>query len=147
MIIYRLQFFKSGPLPQTYYWIPTLSLWKHRLYTAPFFHCRFYQGFRSTLLNACTTYKNPSLNRLLFCSSTLSLEANIAILEHVYVRYQSLPISCLQNLLEFNAFVLQILSGNRILTYIKGHNCIIYKQLRPRYCQYLCINKSLVKSF
>ena len=49
-----------------------------------FFHCRFYQGPRNTLLNACTTYQNPSLSLLLFGSSTLSLEANIAILEHVH---------------------------------------------------------------
>ena len=48
-----------------------------------FFHCRFYQGPRNTL-NACTTYQNPSLSLLLFRSSTLSLEANIAILEHVH---------------------------------------------------------------
>ena len=47
-----------------------------------FFHCRFYQGPRNTLLNACTTYQNPPLSLLLFGSSTLSLEANIAILEH-----------------------------------------------------------------
>ena len=49
-----------------------------------FFHCRLYQGPRNTLLNACTTYQNPSLSLLLFGSSTLSLEANIAILEHVH---------------------------------------------------------------
>ena len=49
-----------------------------------FFHCRFYQGPCNTLLNACTTYQNPSLSLLLFGSSTLSLEANIAILEHVH---------------------------------------------------------------
>ena len=49
-----------------------------------FFHCRFYQGPRNTLLNACTTYQNPSLSLLLFGSSTLSLKANIAILEHVH---------------------------------------------------------------
>ena len=49
-----------------------------------FFHCRFYQGPRNTLLNACTTYQNPSLSLFLFGSSTLSLEANIAILEHVH---------------------------------------------------------------
>ena len=49
-----------------------------------FVHCRFYQGPRNTLLNACTTYQNPSLSLLLFGSSTLSLEANIAILEHVH---------------------------------------------------------------
>ena len=29
-----------------------------------FFHCRFYQGPRNTLLNACTTYQNPSLSLL-----------------------------------------------------------------------------------
>ena len=38
-----------------------------------FFHCRFYQGPRNTLLNACTTYQNPSLKSLsrlrLFCDS------------------------------------------------------------------------------
>ena len=49
-----------------------------------FFHCRFYQGPRNTLLNVCSTYQNPSLSLLLFGSSTLSLEANIAILEHVH---------------------------------------------------------------
>ena len=49
-----------------------------------FFHCRFYQGPRNTLLNACTTYQNLSLSLLLFGSSTLSLEVNIAILEHVH---------------------------------------------------------------
>ena len=49
-----------------------------------FFHCKFYQGPRNTPLNACTTYQNPSLSLLLFGSSTLSLEANIAILEHVH---------------------------------------------------------------
>ena len=49
------------------------------------FHCRFYQGPRNTLLNACTTYWNPSLCLLLFGSSTLSLEANIAILEKVHM--------------------------------------------------------------
>ena len=49
-----------------------------------FFHCRFYQGPRNTLLNACSTYQNPSLSLFLFGSSTLSLEANIAILEHVH---------------------------------------------------------------
>ena len=48
-----------------------------------FFHCRFYQGPRNTLLNAFTNYQNPSLS-LLFGSSTLPLEANIAILEHVH---------------------------------------------------------------
>ena len=36
------------------------------------FHCRFYQGHRNTLLNACTTYQNPSLNLLPFGSSTFS---------------------------------------------------------------------------
>ena len=41
-------------------------------------------GPRNSLLNACTTYQNPSLSLLLFGSSTLSLEANIAILEHVH---------------------------------------------------------------
>ena len=30
-----------------------------------FFLCRFYQGPRNTLLNACTTYQNPSLSLLL----------------------------------------------------------------------------------
>ena len=49
-----------------------------------FFHCKFYQGPRKTLLNACTTYQNPALSILLFGSSTLSLEANIAILEQVH---------------------------------------------------------------
>ena len=48
------------------------------------FHCRFYQRPRNTLLNACTTYQNPSRSLLLFGSLTLSLEANIAILEHVH---------------------------------------------------------------
>ena len=36
---------------------------------------------KSTILNACATYQNPSLSLLLFGSSTLSLETNIAILE------------------------------------------------------------------
>ena len=49
-----------------------------------FFHCRFYQGPRNTLLNACITYQNPSLSLLLFGSSILSLEASIAILEQVH---------------------------------------------------------------
>ena len=52
--------------------------------TQHYFFCRFYQGPRNTLLNACTTYQNTSLSLLLFGSSTLSLEANIAILEHVH---------------------------------------------------------------
>ena len=45
---------------------------------------RFYTGPRNTLLNVCTTYQNPSLSLLLFGSSTLSFEANIAILEQVH---------------------------------------------------------------
>ena len=54
-----------------------------------FFHCRSYQGPRNTLWNACAIYQNSSLSLLLFDSSTLSLEANIAILElvHKYILY------------------------------------------------------------
>ena len=37
-----------------------------------FYHCRFFQGHRNTLLNACTNYQNPSLNVFLFGSSAAS---------------------------------------------------------------------------
>ena len=45
---------------------------------------RFYTGPRNIHLNVCTTYQNPSLSLLLFGSSTLSFEADIAILEQVH---------------------------------------------------------------
>ena len=57
----------------------------------------FFTADFTTLSNACTTHQNPSLSLLLLSSSTLSLEANIAIhLEQVH-KYNVLPhqVSCL----------------------------------------------------
>ena len=36
----------------------------------------------------------------------------------------------LQNLIKFYLFVHQILSGNKILTIIKDHNCVVYMYLQ-----------------
>ena len=86
MITYRMQFFKFGPLPQKHYRYPTMSLCKHKRYTALLFNCRYYQVLSNTLLNVSVTYQGPSLN-LLFDRSTLSLETNIAIFEQVHKYY------------------------------------------------------------
>ena len=64
-----------------------------------FFHCRFYQGPRNTLLNACSTYQNPSLSLLFFGSSTLSLKANMQfwnMFTSIYLTLNVLPnqVSC-----------------------------------------------------
>ena len=49
-----------------------------------FFHCRYYNIQRNELFDAVTMYKAPSLDLFLYGDSSLSLEVNTYIFEHVH---------------------------------------------------------------
>ena len=49
-----------------------------------FFHCRYYNIQRNELFDAVTMHKAPSLDLFLFGDSSLSLEVNTYIFEHVH---------------------------------------------------------------
>ena len=82
-ITYRLQFFKYGPLSYKYYWTPNVSMLKHQRYTALFLSLQILLGTLQHAFECLYNLPESFPGILLLGSSTISFEANIAILEQV----------------------------------------------------------------
>ena len=85
---YKMQFFKPGPLSQKILLIPlcrceSIRDTQHSLFSLQIVPRSVFAS-QFGIVKLCVTYQIPSLNLLLFGSTTLSLETNIGIFEEVH---------------------------------------------------------------